>query len=43
MSGESDVVSGWKNKLLATLANITPAEFLAQRHRAMAEPGSARR
>jgi uncharacterized protein len=43
MRGESDVVSGWKNKLVATLANITPAEFLAERHRAMAEPGSARR
>jgi short-subunit dehydrogenase len=42
MSGEGDVVSGWKNKLQSTLANITPAEMLAEQHRKMAEPGSGR-
>lgn len=41
MSGEADVVSGWKNKLETTLANITPNGLLAERHRKMAEPGSA--
>jgi short-subunit dehydrogenase len=43
MSGESDVVSGWKNKLETLLANITPAERLAEQHRKIAQPGSARR
>ena len=42
MSGEGDVVSGWKNKLQSTLANITPAGMLAEQHRKMAEPGSGR-
>jgi short-subunit dehydrogenase len=41
--GESDAIAGWKNKLQAWVANVTPAEVLAQRHRQMAEPGSARR
>ncbi len=40
MSGEGDVVSGWKNKLQATVANVTPAGVLAEQHRKMAEPGS---
>jgi hypothetical protein len=34
------VVSGFKNKLQATMANVTPADALAERHRKMAEPGS---
>ncbi|MBZ9936982.1 SDR family NAD(P)-dependent oxidoreductase [Mesorhizobium sp. BR1-1-16] len=38
MNGEADVVSGWKNKLQTTLANITPSELLAEQHRKMAEP-----
>jgi uncharacterized protein len=42
MSGEGDVVSGWKNKLQTTLANITPAGLLAEQHRGMAEPGSGK-
>lgn len=41
LDGESDVVAGWKNKLQAILANVTPAELLAEQHRKMAEPGSA--
>lgn len=41
MAGEGDVVSGWKNKLQTTLANVTPAGVLAEQHRKMAEPGTA--
>ena len=41
MDGEGDVVSGWKNKLEAAVANVTPASVLAQAHRKEAEPGSA--
>jgi short-subunit dehydrogenase len=40
MAGEAHVVSGWKNKLQATLAHVTPASMLAEQHRKMAEPGS---
>lgn len=39
LAGESDVVAGWKNKLQAVAANVTPAEVLAAQHRKMAEPG----
>ena len=38
--GDGDVVSGWKNKIQSTLANITPAAVLAEQHRRMAEPPS---
>lgn len=41
-NGESDVVAGWKNKLQAVMANVTPAEVLAEQHRKMAEPGSGK-
>jgi short-subunit dehydrogenase len=41
MAGESDVVSGWQNKLQTTVANVTPNEMLAEQHRKMAEPGTA--
>lgn len=40
MKGEGDVVSGWKNKIQTTIANVTPAGVLAEQHRKMAEPGS---
>lgn len=43
MDGDGDVVSGWKNKLQASLANVTPAGVLAEQHRKMAEPGSGRK
>jgi short-subunit dehydrogenase len=39
--GEQKIVSGWKNKLQAALAHVTPDAVLAQQHRKMAEPGSA--
>lgn len=41
VDGESAVVAGWKNKVQALLANVTPAEVLAEQHRKTAEPGSA--
>ncbi len=43
MSGEGDVVSGLKNKVQAAVANITPSSVLAEQHRKMAEPGSAKK
>lgn len=42
MAGKASVVSGWKNKIQATLAHVTPAAVLAEQHRNMAEPGSAK-
>jgi uncharacterized protein len=41
MRGDAHIVSGWKNKVQATLAHVTPASALAEQHRKMAEPGSA--
>lgn len=41
IAGKASVVSGWKNKLQQATANVTPASVLAERHRAMAEPGTA--
>jgi short-subunit dehydrogenase len=43
MKGDADVVSGWKNKAMTTMANVTPNEMLAEQHRKMAEPGSGRK
>jgi short-subunit dehydrogenase len=40
MAGKAHVVSGWKNKLQAAAAHVTPAGILAEQHRKMAEPGS---
>ena len=42
MDREGDVVSGFKNKVMAAVANVTPAETLAEQHRKMAEPGSGK-
>jgi uncharacterized protein len=42
MDGEGDVVAGLKNKLQAAIANVTPSAVLAEQHRKMAQPGSAR-
>jgi uncharacterized protein len=42
MKGEDDVVTGWSNKLRAAIAAITPKSALAEQHRKMAEPGSAK-
>jgi short-subunit dehydrogenase len=42
MKGESDVVAGLKNKLQVAMSGVTPKEVLAEQHRKMAEPGTAR-
>ena len=42
MKGEAHIVSGWKNKVQVTVANVTPASALAEMHRSMAEPGTAK-
>ncbi|WP_297511334.1 SDR family oxidoreductase [uncultured Caulobacter sp.] len=38
--GEGDVVAGFKNKLQAAAAAVTPQSVLAEQHRKMAEPGT---
>lgn len=43
MKGDSEVVAGWKNKLQAMMAHVTPDTTLAEMHRGMAEPGSAKK
>jgi hypothetical protein len=40
LKGEGDVVTGWRNKLQTTMANVMPSDMLAERHRNIAEPGS---
>jgi short-subunit dehydrogenase len=42
MRGEGDIVTGLKNKIESSVANILPAGLLAKRHRKQAEPGSAK-
>ena len=41
MAGKASIVSGWKNKIQAAVANVTPNAVLAEQHRKMAEPGTA--
>jgi short-subunit dehydrogenase len=41
MAGKAHIVSGWKNKLQAAAAHVTPAAIMAEQHRKMAEPGTA--
>ncbi len=43
MNGDGDVVSGWHNKLQTAIASVTPAGMLAEMHRRMAEPGTAKK
>lgn len=43
IAGDGDVVAGLKNKIQAAVANITPSAVLAEMHRGMAEPGSAKK
>jgi short-subunit dehydrogenase len=43
MNGEGDVVAGFKNKVQAAMAAVTPQSALAEQHRGMAEPGSAQK
>ncbi|HWM28100.1 MAG TPA: SDR family NAD(P)-dependent oxidoreductase [Woeseiaceae bacterium] len=42
MNGEGDVISGLRNKLQVATATVTPAAMLAEQHRKIAEPGSAK-
>ena len=42
MAGKPSVFSGWKTKLQGVLANVVPGSVLAEQHRKMAEPGSAK-
>ena len=42
MKGEADVIAGWKNKMQAALLRVTPAEMVAEQHRKLAEPGTAK-
>jgi len=42
LRGEGDVVAGWKNKLQTAVASVTPSAVLAEQHRKMAEPGTAK-
>ncbi len=42
MRGDGSVVSGWRNKLQAAVAHVTPASVLAEQHRKMAQPGTAK-
>jgi uncharacterized protein len=43
MEGKGDVVTGLKNKLSTMAAAVTPSSVLAEKHRKMAEPGSAKK
>jgi len=40
--GDPGVIAGLSNKLRAALANVVPDVLLAEQHRKMTEPGSAR-
>ena len=42
MAGKGDVVSGWLNKLQSAITNVLPAGMVAEQHRSMAEPGTAK-
>lgn len=42
MSGKPSVFSGWTTKIQGVLANVVPGSVLAEQHRKMAEPGSAK-
>lgn len=40
MAGREQVVTGWRNKLQAAAAHVTPVGTLAERHRKKAQPGT---
>lgn len=42
MRGEGDIVTGTKNKIQSSVANVTPSAALAKQHRNRAEPGTAK-
>jgi short-subunit dehydrogenase len=43
MEGKGDIVTGMKNKLTTIASAVTPSGTLAEQHRKMAEPGSAKK
>jgi short-subunit dehydrogenase len=43
MRGDGDVVAGWMNKMRSAMALITPSGVLAEMHKKMAAPGTAKR
>jgi short-subunit dehydrogenase len=42
LEGEADVVAGWKNKAMVAMSKILPSQVVAEQHRKMAEPGTAK-
>lgn len=42
MEGKAHIISGWQNKLQVAAAHIAPASMMAEQHRHMAEPGTAK-
>lgn len=42
MDDSGSVVAGWKNKIQAAVSHLTPTPMLAEMHRQMAEPGTAK-
>jgi len=42
LKGEADVVAGWKSKLQVMASKVLPAQAVAQSHRKLAEPGTAK-
>ncbi|HZT89306.1 MAG TPA: SDR family NAD(P)-dependent oxidoreductase [Stellaceae bacterium] len=43
MKGQGGIVTGLKNKAQVAVSRVLPSETLAEKHRDMAEPGSAKR
>jgi len=42
MNGEGDVVAGWSNKMRAAISHVLPSSVLAEQHRKLAAPGTAK-
>ena len=42
-TGDDAVITGWKNKLQATMARVLPATTVAEQHRKQTQPGSGRK
>jgi short-subunit dehydrogenase len=43
MKGDGEVVTGWTNKLRAAISAVLPSAVLAEQHRKMSAPGTARK
>jgi short-subunit dehydrogenase len=42
LKGEADVVAGLKNKLMVAASKVLPSQVVAEQHRKLAEPGTAK-